>query len=277
MKTKILEELQGAIEHYDERDYILGNENLFFIDWENPYRMMPPGYNQAFEPCYWWCIVFATMAVLGYNTGYRFRQEEVAEICKKAVEAWVVVPGEWWYFDVVTQFVLNYMKENYWFKIVKFRIAKGEELIKWLDNGWAFVSWRYTSYEYWKDTQDDGILNGCQFPKKTGHAEMLFKKWDKYIIRNSYEWTYKYNEYTLKQFQCWLNEWPTFKYFYTILPMEEQLQHNKDIEMIKRALEQKITNDKTLLEAIEKWDYNQKVQTVLMIARAVKPLYDKQQ
>jgi len=243
------------------------------LDTKNPYKQLIE-FNQNKGIHKWSCTIFACIWMVNYNTWLSFKQTDVEKWSKYFIDKWIIKPGKGAYISRVVDEFRRILRDVYKEDVIYLTIPIKSDLFeKALNNWWSFEIGYRTSKEKLRDTQEDWIEDNCEYPKVWWHAVWIRKVgWELEVV-NSYKWILKYNRYKfkegLKQLRCEVDKWIYFPYA-RIIMKKENIQPNPDIRLVEEAIERWITKDKQLLEDIKKWNYTWKVQTVLMIMRAMK-------
>ena len=217
---KIPENTQLMLHHY----------NQWAMKWEMPYFHT------------WWsCGLFWTMWTISDLTWYKFTEEDILEIQKLAVDHyWLQVPWGMYMHKAVD------CVRNWWNKkfpeqqLTSFRLKIGwpkyfEALKKWH----SLVVWYKTSSEYFKDSQDDGIVQWTDFPKKWGHLVRTHQSWV-FKVTDNYYWKKKFNTYTNNNLVKLKDNKVFFKSAYLILKtrtMNDEIKDNIDLDAAKEMFE----------------------------------------
>lgn len=165
----------GAIEKYNDTDYLLGEEIVVeqapFTFQDNQIQ-----YNQK-EVSHVSCTVHAAIGAYSDLTGYRFTLDERVELWRQAVELGAD-PNYGWYISSAVDLVRNFKKD-----VNSFRVDLASDyFFDVLDKGYSVVCGFRGNATYSLD-KNDGILDGLEFGKTFwGHAVRLVKQDDMYLM-----------------------------------------------------------------------------------------------
>lgn len=264
------------IEKYDDRDFLIGDDSEnTLLSKKNPYQLKQEFDQSLRTEDRMSCAIFSKMAgLIWYNTGQVLTQEDVQEASTQAIQEGVVDPAVGaWFIDAIN-FIRRLAKEKYDKDLVQYRLPiTGRKFAQWLANWWAFVLGYYSSIEMRRDSEADWIVNGTDFPKWGGHAVYYFYKDGNEYVVNSYSTKRKYNTFRIEHIDQLIKNDVMFDFVYTLVPKEIMAvdkQYQKDLADIERARNIGITNDDQVVIDMRRWNYTQKVQTILISIRTAR-------
>jgi len=221
------------------RDYMIGTENPLFIPKNiNTDKYL---YDQSLKrspSTLWSCWLFAAMWCISDLTWYEFTEQDINEINKLALSDYGLQPWVWMYMskaiDCVRDWWNRKFPEN---KLLSFRLQIGDnKFVEWLNKGHSFAVGYKTSTEYYKDSQDDGVINKKDFP--SDWSWHLVRSNFKNVIRidDNYEWKKTHNTYINNMIKELKDKWIYFPSAYLFLydrSMEQEILDNIDLEWAK--------------------------------------------
>jgi len=190
----------------------------------------------------WSCGLFGSMWVISDLTWYEYNEEDIKRINKSAIDNyWLSIP--WWMTMLrAVKCVVNdwniqnpdkkihYYRTTIWDKIF------AEALSKWH----SLAVWYKTSSEYYKDSQDNWIINAENFPKKWWHLVRTNFNDNVIKIDDNYVWSKKYNTYINNKIKELKNNWVYFPSAYLFLfekTMKDTIKENIDLEWAKEMFD----------------------------------------
>ncbi len=252
-------------------DYIVWNEGWFeFVSRKNPWKRLRE-FNQKKWIHISSCSIFALCWMANYNMWLWLTQEDVERFSTELINEWIIVVWKWAKFPDVSDRLYHKLK-SMWFDVLYHTLTVFSDMFEiWLKNWWWFAIWYRTDIKHFRDTQDNGILDWCEYDKVWGHAVWCrMIDWELEVI-NSYKWVIKYNRFKFKE---WLEQLRCLakknKYYMNarILYFKKDIvMPINDIKLIEKAIELWITNDKTLLEKVKVWNYDVDVRNTIRIMR----------
>lgn len=219
------------------QDYIIWRENPLYIP-ENT-NINKYFYNQRTkrEPTTSWsCWIFASMWCISDLTWYEFNEEDINEINQLAIDKYGLEIWVGMYMSKAVDCVRDWWNINKDKKLISFRTTIwSEEFADWLKKNHSFAVWYRLSSEYYRDSQDDWIINKLDFPKNGGHLVRV--NFDEHIqIDDNYEWSKKYNTYINNYINVLKENWVYFPSAYLFLydeTMEDEILNNIDLNWAK--------------------------------------------
>jgi len=243
--------------------------NQWLIDWDNvselDYRLWSSNpldipvnkntnnyfYNQGKkERTYNACVLYANAASLWYTMDYEFSEKELLEIVELAEKEYWWKEDYWMYISKWVDCVRNYWNKKFPDNKVKtFRMTIGDEdFAKALKNNYRIVVWYRTCREYYKDSQDDWIVQWEEFSNfHWWHcvsslfwvAEIIAK--DEWIlIQDNYTWSKKFNIYYNNKIAKLKNSWTFFPSAFIYLKektMADTIKDNIDLDAAKEMFD----------------------------------------
>jgi len=198
------------------------------------------------------CTIISWDGILSNYFGYKFTKEEILEQVdvarkdKPPFKDWV-----WWYIYKWVDLDRNWWNNKHPDKKVKtFKVELCSDLFYELLKKWYMAEWwyRWNIKEYWRDMQDDCIINKV---KKLSYFSywhaIYFVWWDKnfskykwkdfavYIV-DSYYWR-KCNYYRVDNLEPLKKNWVFFKYVYFYIP-EKYIKMTKKLNIPHRKPEE---------------------------------------
>lgn len=193
-----------------------------------------------------WCALFWCAGAIWDLTGYEFSEDELLSILILAEKDY------WWkedygmYMSKAVDCVRNWWNEKFPNeKLLSFRTVVWDDKFKEaLTKGHSLVVWYRTSPEYYKDSQDDGVIQWEDFPKKWGHlVRCNFNTAIK--IDDNYYGKKTHNTYINNKILTLKNNWVFFPSAYLFLKeitMEEEIRNGIDLEGAKELYDEGVWN-----------------------------------
>jgi len=229
-------------EKTSELDYKLGSDNPIEI----PYNKNKNNYfyNQGkLRRTRNACVLYANAAALWYTMNYEFSEKELLEIVDLAEKEYWWEEDKWMYISNWVDCVRNYWNKKFPSRKVKtFKMEVwDEDFARALRNNYRVVVWYRTCRDYYKDSQDDWIIEWTEFwPFRWGHCvSSIFWKVktisenDGILIEDNYDGSKKYNEYYNNKISILKKTWTYFPSAFIYLKEEEiesELEKNIDLE-----------------------------------------------
>jgi len=230
------------------------------------------------------CVLYANAASLGYLMNYEFSNEELLEIVLSAEKDYGRVENYWMHISKWVDCVRHYWNNKFPNRKVKtFRMVVGDEdFAEALKMNHRVVVGYRTSREYYRDSQDNGIVDWEKFidfigghavSSLFGVAEVIStNKW--ILIQDNYTGSKPFNIYYNNNISKLKDSWTFFHSAYIYLKdetMTDTIKDNIDLEKAK--------------EAFELWIFNwlnprqpaSRQEVVVMIMNAIEKLVEKKQ
>ncbi len=152
--------------------------------------------NQGAEEWSWYtCTICSAFTMLMYNTGLKYTIEDVKKVAYRMV-ADKLLDLKWGArLKDAIDYVRKYNNEVSDIKVDSFRLTIGSEEHKEVgEKNFAIQYGFFSSADFSKDSQDDGLVSGVKFPKWGGHAvtDLKIKK-----TIDNYKGKRKFNQYDL--------------------------------------------------------------------------------
>ncbi len=267
----------GAIEQYNQQDYLLAGSELNIDnlkDQKENYWTNQIAYNQFYINNSM-CTIIAGAGILSNYFNYTYSKEELlrlVELAKKEnppfrdwrgwyIYKWVDLNRKYWNQKNPDKQVITYRIETW-----------SKEFYKLLEKGYHIQGWFRWNREFSKDKKDDCKINKVEAIWKPTYWHSIYfamKNWKIYVV-DSYK-GFGCNVYEVVNFKKLVENKVYFKYSYVYIPKKNIMnQLEKDIAMVEKAIECWITHNKKELEDIKKWKYTQDNRTTIKIMRAKK-------
>lgn len=177
----------------NENDWIIASESTLEIPRNT--NTIKHYYNQAAQKrTYSWCGIYASLGAISDLTWYKFTTQEILECIDLAEAKYGWVEWEGMYLSKAIDCARAYWNTKFpEKKVFSTRFTLGDDTsLEALQKWHSLVVWYKTSREYNLDSQDDGMIQGKDFPKWGGHLVRCNKG---VYIDDNYDGVKKYNRY----------------------------------------------------------------------------------
>ncbi len=229
-----------------ESDYIIWGENDYNIP-ENTNKKKH-FYNQwKLKRTRNWCWLYWSAWAISDLTWYEFSEEEMLDITNLAESKYWRKEDWWMYMSRAVDCLRNWWNTKFPNdKLISFRLKIWDEKsTEALKKNHSLVIWYRTSSAYYKDSQDNWVIDWEDFSKNWWHL-VRCNIGDKAIhIDDNYFWKKKYNTYINNKLWKLVNKGIFFPSAYLFLKdntMKDKIRDNIDIPKA--------------IEAMDKWFWN---------------------
>ena len=269
----------GAIEKYNEQDYMLAGSELDLSkikDLEKNFWDYKITYCQA-KINNSMCTIIAWCWILSNIFWYKFTKEILLQLVEEAKQdpTHPFEDGKGWRIYLAVDLVRKYWNKTYpENKVITYRINNNsEEFWKLLKKGYMLQTWFKGNREFTKDKYDNCKIDRVEKVENPTYWHSIYFVLDKWKVKlftiDSYN-CLKCNEYEVENFVKLLDNNAYFKYSYVFIPKQNIMNQLQDIQDIQLALELWITKNNKNLEDIKKWKYTTDVKAILYAVRSYK-------
>ena len=266
----------GAIEQYNQQDYLLAGSELNIDnlkDQKENYWTNQIAYNQFYINNSM-CTIIAGAGILSNYFNYTYSKEELlrlVELAKK--ENPPFKDGVGWYIHKGVDLNRRYWNQKFPHKqVITYRIETWSDLFYKLLEKWYHIQGGFRwSRNFTADKKDNCKIDRVESIDNPTYWHSIYfaMKDGKIYTIDSYK-GFGCNVYEVVNFEKLLQNWVYFTNSYIYIPKNNIMtQLQKDIELVEKALKCWITKNSKNLEDIKKWKYTQDVKTIIMIMRAV--------
>lgn len=232
-----------------EADYIIWSDDKIEIDVnENENKFYYNQWKKREPKTNWSCWPFGSVGALSDLTWIEATEEDLLRINKLAIEKyWLKIPWGMYMHKAVDCIRDDYNTRHIGKRqIISIRCTIGDEVfIEALKKWHSLIVWYRTSTEYYKDSQDDWVINKDDYPKNGWHLVRTNFKEFNINIDDNYFWTKKYNTYINNKILELKKNWVFFPSAYLFLykeTMEDKIRDNIDLEGAKIQFDKKNWN-----------------------------------
>lgn len=222
------------------------SEKDFLIEWDldnvfdklDPIRRSIITLDQSYHPFKKRCTSMSTLSIIYSYLGEQPSKKELLDFndyCIEEYNRWTDVGNyvkNW--VEIAVKFIKKIKNKEMIFFRWTYNHPNTQKLLK-LWYGWV-MSYRWNR-EYQKDRDDDTIVQGKEFNDYTyWHAIAHWHQNRSYVFNDTYPWRGDSNRYQVQYLQHLINQWTFRPSIYFIIPQWKIEEFNKDMIILKKAL-----------------------------------------